>query len=193
MRLNASKHIAHDAPCRRFHVPSTEYILNAFLHDVPCRRLLTDIGIGRHTVAPARHTSARRHSADVPLFSFLSPLSPFLPSALRFYTLIKTKIMINKTYFLKYLYNIEHSFRGGMFFFLPQSPLAPRNTPASRGGIGVATGRQRVSTRRQRGGNAAPPRSLRTCGTTRRHRRPLRTSAPQLNLSVDVRSLTVMS
>ncbi len=42
--------------------------------------------------------------------------------------------------------------------------------------------------RRLRGGNSAPPRALRTCGgyaaATRRHRRALRTSEPQLNLSL---------
>ena len=43
----------HDAPCRRFHVPSTDHIENAFRHDVPCRRLVTYIALARHTAAPA--------------------------------------------------------------------------------------------------------------------------------------------
>ncbi len=30
----------HDAPCRRFHVPSADHIENAFRHDAPRRRFL---------------------------------------------------------------------------------------------------------------------------------------------------------
>ena len=50
----------HDAPCRRFHVPSADPVQHAFRHDAPRRRLVTDIPLARHTAAPARHTSARR-------------------------------------------------------------------------------------------------------------------------------------
>jgi hypothetical protein len=81
----------HDVPCRRFHVPSADHIQNAFRHDAPRRRLVTDIPLARHTAAPARHTSARRHSAHVPLFPFPSPLSLFFPPALRPYSLKKNK------------------------------------------------------------------------------------------------------
>ncbi len=85
-----------------FHVSSTDHIENTFRHDAPRRRLVTFIGLARHTAAPARNTTARRHSADVPSFPFLSLLPPYLPSPLRPYTLIKI-LKIYQTYFLKCL------------------------------------------------------------------------------------------
>ncbi len=42
----------------------------------PASPLLTDIGIERHTAAPARHTSARWHSHHAPMFPFFFPLFP---------------------------------------------------------------------------------------------------------------------
>jgi hypothetical protein len=109
-------------------------------HSVALRRTRS------HSDAPGR---TRRHFADIALFPFPSPLSPYLPPALRPYTLIKKYKQI-QTYFLNYVYNIEHTSGGGMFFLPPPHPFgSPQYTRAPWW---------------QRGGNAAPPRALRTCG-----------------------------
>ncbi len=75
----------HDAPCRRFHVPSADHIENVFRHDAPCRRF-QPTSASRATPRLRRVTHRRGGTPTMFLCSRSLPLS--LPTSLPPYALI---------------------------------------------------------------------------------------------------------